>query len=67
MTHREIRINSKNIMRLAAMVSMFSQCFDDVIIVVICGTHSAGLIGAMKYCISPSAHAVLTFFLYLDQ
>lgn len=45
----------------------FPQCFDDVIIVVICETHSAGLIGAMKYCISPSAHAVLTFFLYLDQ
>lgn len=52
-------------MRLAAMVALFSQFFDEVIIVT-CGTHSA-LIGAIKYCISPSAHAVLTFFVYLHQ
>ncbi len=46
------------------MVVMFSQCFDDFIIVVICETHSAALIRAIKYCISLSAHATLTFFLY---
>lgn len=42
------------------MVAMFSQFFDEVIVVT-CGTHSASLIGAIKYYISPSAHAVLTF------
>lgn len=60
MTHRGITINCKDIMRLAAMVAMFSQFFDEVIVVT-CGTHSASLIGAIKYYISPSAHAVLTF------
>ncbi len=45
------------------MVVEFSQCFDEFIVVVICGTHSAALIGAIKYCISLFAHAILTLSL----